>query len=202
MSAARDRFEIPFECDPEVIEKIVQNYLTEEKFTKKMVNGEEVYWSGGGLINTAKGFAYHIEGQSVIFEAWHRASGKKETRLFDRWGYGFIYGDSLGRLFEEILQYAPKDLSDGDIQGVTDFIKKQRNKAEKACEVGFWVSLVGFIMLWTGYTFGLIIYLFNYMAIIPGIKTRKKGKAVAAIVFTTIGIAFDVLNLVLTIAGI
>jgi len=71
-------------------------------------------------------------------------------------------------------------------------IKKQ----EKMCEVGFWLSLFGLLCSFVGVTYGVIIYILNFYFASQGLKTSKRGKAIATIVLSIVSILIIIFQLV------
>lgn len=65
------------------------------------------------------------------------------------------------------------------------------------CEVGFWLSIVGLILSFIGITYGVIIYLLNYYFASQGLKTRKRGKAIATIVLSSVSIVIIILEILI-----
>jgi len=71
-------------------------------------------------------------------------------------------------------------------------IKKQ----EKMCEIGFWLSLLGLLCSFVGITYGVIIYILNFYFASQGLKTRKKGKAIATIILSVVSLLIVIFQLV------
>ncbi len=78
------------------------------------------------------------------------------------------------------------------LNNTSDFYKTFKNetikKQERMCEVGFWLSLLGFLASFTGVLYGILIYVMNFYFASQGLKTRKKGKAIATIVLSILSI--------------
>jgi len=69
-------------------------------------------------------------------------------------------------------------------------------KKEKMCEIGFWISIFGLLCSFLGVVMGLIVYALDFYFASQGLKTRKKGKAIATIVLSIISILVVVLQLI------
>ena len=59
---------------------------------------------------------------------------------------------------------------------------------EKTCEIAFWMSIAGLIFSFFGQAFGIFLYIFEFIFAARGLKTRKRGKAIATIVMAIISL--------------
>lgn len=73
-------------------------------------------------------------------------------------------------------------------------IKKQ----EKVCEIGFWLSLVGLLLSFFGVSYGLLVYIMDFYFASQGLKTRKRGKAIATIVLSIISLVIVILGVIIS----
>lgn len=69
-------------------------------------------------------------------------------------------------------------------------------KKEKLCEIGFWISILGLVSSFAGVVMGVIVYALDFYFASQGLKTRKKGKAIATIVLSIISILVVILQLI------
>ena len=74
-----------------------------------------------------------------------------------------------------------------------NFQEETDKKKETACEIGFWISILGLILS----LFGMIIYILDFYFAYQGLKTRKKGKAIATIVMSIISIVVIIIQFLL-----
>ena len=79
-------------------------------------------------------------------------------------------------------------------QFTNTFQNETVKKQEKMCEVGFWLSIVGLVFSFIGVAYGLILYILIFYFASQGLKTQKRGKAIAFIVLTVISIVIIVLQ--------
>ena len=77
------------------------------------------------------------------------------------------------------------------------FQDETTKKQEKLCEIGFWLSILGFLASFAGIAYGLIVYVMNFYFASQGLKTRKKGKAIATIVLSVLSLIIFVFGLIL-----
>lgn len=75
------------------------------------------------------------------------------------------------------------------------FQDETTKKQEKLCEIGFWLSILGFLASFAGIAYGVIVYAMDFYFASQGLKTKKKGKAIATIVLS-------ILSIIIIIAGI
>jgi hypothetical protein len=83
---------------------------------------------------------------------------------------------------------------------INQFAQKFQNetakKQEKLCEIGFWISIFGVILSLTAITYGIYIYILDFYFAAQGLKTRKRGKAIATIVLSIISILIIIFQVV------
>lgn len=73
-------------------------------------------------------------------------------------------------------------------QFVQTFQDETVKKQEKMCEIGFWLSLFGFIGSFFGMAFGIIVYILEFYFASQGLKTKKRTKAIFTIIIAIISI--------------
>lgn len=75
------------------------------------------------------------------------------------------------------------------------FQNETTKKQEKLCEIGFWLSIFGVFCSLIGKPVGIIIYIMDFYFASQGLKTRKRGKAIATIVLSIISILIIIFEL-------
>lgn len=78
------------------------------------------------------------------------------------------------------------------------FQDETAKKQEKQCEIGFWLSILGLVCSLFGVAYSVIIYIMDFYFASQGLKTKKRGKAIATIVLSIISIIIIVLELVMS----
>lgn len=63
--------------------------------------------------------------------------------------------------------------------------------------MGFWVSIVGLLITFVGRSLGLLLYAFDFYCAAQGLRTRKRGKAIATIVILAISILIFIIEIIL-----
>lgn len=80
---------------------------------------------------------------------------------------------------------------------VNNFQEETDKKKETVCEIGFWISILGLILSFFGMMVGVIIYILDFYFAFNGLKTRKKGKAIATIAISIISIVVIIFQILL-----
>lgn len=76
------------------------------------------------------------------------------------------------------------------------FKNENQKKQETMCEIGFWLSILGLLGSFAGIMMGLLVYIMDFYFASQGLKTRKRGKAIATIVLSIISILVVVFQLI------
>lgn len=80
-----------------------------------------------------------------------------------------------------------------------DFANATSKSHEKLAVIGFVISIVGLLLSLVGYTFGLLLYILEFYFAACGIKTRKKGFAIATFVLAGLSIVILVISIFLEV---
>lgn len=75
------------------------------------------------------------------------------------------------------------------------FMEQNQKKQETLVIVGFVMSLIGLLISFCGVTYGVLLILLEYYFAIQGIKTKKKGLAIATIVIASVSIVLFIANI-------
>ena len=76
------------------------------------------------------------------------------------------------------------------------FKNENNKKQETMCEIGFWMSIFGLLCSFAGIMMGLFVYILDFYFASQGLKTRKRGKAIATIVLSIISILIVIIQLI------
>lgn len=79
------------------------------------------------------------------------------------------------------------------------FQNEQIMQKEKRCEIGFWLSIVGVLISFFGYGFGIIVYIFDFWCASQGMNTSKRGKAIATICISIVSIIILIVEVMLAL---
>ena len=69
-------------------------------------------------------------------------------------------------------------------QFAQNFQDETNKRKEKLCEIGFWISILGVLGALGGVAMGLLVYVMDFYFASQGLKTKKRGKAIATIVLS------------------
>lgn len=223
MEKGRSNYTLQFQCDSDTVEQIMQSYISANGFTFTEKKGEQ-YFRAGNQMAGYRGLIYSISGQTITINAWlDGALGDfpLEQNTFNMMATN--YRNSLISLFQAIenggntmnnnvnqnnnqLNYdsqTGQSINQNYQQQPTQnqfsqvFKNENQKKQETMCEIGFWLSLFGLLCSFIGVTYGVIIYILNFYFASQGLKTRKRGKAIATIVLSIISIVIVFIQLVI-----
>ena len=88
-------------------------------------------------------------------------------------------------------------ISNNNNNFVQSFQDETMKKKERMCEIGFWLSILGLVCSFFGIAYGIFVYIMDFYFASQGLKTRKKGKAIATIVLSIISILFIIFTLII-----
>ena len=173
-------------------ESIVQSWLSANGFRK--LEGTNTYQAGDRLVQGLRFFEYEISGNEVKISVFF-GSPEKPVALTDGLA-GAIpsmeYKNLLTPLFAALdnnqsttnqeTETMPTNNTYNNFQAATD-------KRKTTCaEISFWVSILLLISSFAGISMSVILVIVNYYLAAQGLKTKKRGKSIAAIVMTSISI--------------
>ena len=228
MKKGRSNYTFNINCDINLINNLIQNFIQAKEFKLEQKNGETYYKSGDAMVGY-KYFNYLINGNQLIISAWFKNLwGEIQV---EQNGLGSMniqamnYRNTLNELFKEINK-----INSGAITNNQSFISEQPNNnnqaniqnnisqqtqnininnidtnkfnndtiknRERLCELVFWLSILGFILSFEGMVLGIIVYAMNMYFATQGLNTRKKGKAIATIVFSILSILIIIIKII------
>lgn len=178
------------------------------------------------MLKGKRGFEYYINGSEVTILAYLGTYKKpQELEGFVAAVMKQDYRNALAPLFEEIKKLegggavnataaygttqAEGNMTASQINtgaqatgavnnnSLNTFMEQNQKKQETLVIVGFVMSLIGLLISFCGVTYGVILILLEYYFAIQGIKTKKKGLAIATIVIASVSIVLFIVNIVL-----
>lgn len=251
MKKGRSCYTFQIYCDPNLINKLVLDYLSVNGFSLLQKNGESFYRAGDAMMSGYRYFNYVISGQNLIIYAWFKGMfGEVVVEQNDLNMMAMNYRNSLSILFQEIaklnggvtmnnqyqnnsgdnqignqsMSYTQsvqnnmqqpiqnnnqqvysnavnnqmgygQNMQNNQGQFVQNFQAETVKKQEKMCEWGFWVSILGLLASFVGVSYSVFIYILDFYFASQGLKTRKRGKAIATIVMSIISIVIIILQI-------
>lgn len=216
MKKGKSNYNLTFNSDSTLVNNIVQSYLKESCFNMYEKKGEKYYRAGDAMLGY-KGFNYSINGNNLSIEAWlDGALGDFPLEQNSLNMMAMDYRNSLNKLFQEIdklnnggmnmnnnqMNYDPNtghpiNNNNNNNNFVQSFQDETMRKKEKMCEIGFWLSILGLVCSFFGIAYGIFVYIMDFYFASQGLKTRKKGKAIATIVLSIISILIIIFTLII-----
>lgn len=223
MKKGKSTYTLQFRCDGNTIEQLMQSYISANGFTFIEKKGEQ-YFRAGDQIMGYRGLTYSISGQTITINAWlDGALGDFPLEQNSLNMMTMNYRNSLSTLFQEIENLNGGNITNNNVnqnngqlslnpqtgqainqqqpvqnQFSQSFKNENQKKQETMCEVGFWLSLFGLLCSFMGVAYGVIIYILNFYFASQGLKTRKRGKAIATIILSIVSILLIIFQLIST----
>lgn len=220
MKKGKSTYILQFNCDSNTIEQLMQSFIAAKGFAFIDKKGEQ-YFRAGDQMMGYRGLTYSITGQTITINAW--LDGALGDFPLEQNSFNIMatnYRNELSILFQEIeklnggntmnnnmnqnnngMNYnsqtgQPINQNVNNQQFINTFNNENQKKQETMCEIGFWLSLFGLLCSFVGVAYGVIIYILNFYFASQGLKTRKRGKAIATIVLSIVSILIIVFQLV------
>lgn len=197
MKNGRSTYNLNFSCNPGLVNNVIQSYLQANKYEIQQKDNETYFRTGEPMIKGYKYFKYFINGQTVTIYAWFKgAFGEVPIEQGDLNINAMEYRNSLNTLFQEINNLNNQSINNNNQmnninqnnmnQFTQNFQSETIRKQEKMCEIGFWFSIFGLLISFIGISYGVILYAVNIYFGLQGLKTSKRGKAIATIILSII----------------
>ncbi|MGI5888587.1 MAG: hypothetical protein ACOX6J_04330 [Oscillospiraceae bacterium] len=185
------------------VNSVIEDWLRKYNFSLQNKLGEDMYYSVDPLYGNM-GFQYSISGGSVSIAAFI-VSRKKFFKIDDistsmaARSYKTIISELLNSINSTVgetgqVQNQAQGNGTGSLSGLAEAMQKDVvTKNEKYAEAAFWISLAGLVLSFFGISYGIILYILIFCFAIPGLKTRKKTKAILAMVFSGLSFLITIL---------
>lgn len=110
-------------------------------------------------------------------------------------------GQPLNQNIQQPTNQPVNQMNAGQLQNnfSQTFQNENQKKQEKMCEIGFWLSILGLIGSFAGIAMGIFVYIMDFYFASQGLKTRKRGKAIATIVLSIISILIVIIELAVAV---
>lgn len=217
MKKGKTTYQFPINVDPNLAQQTIMNWLGANSFELKEKDGNYYYQYYDPVIGRRL-FEFYIQPGMVTINAY---LGKfKKPYLLDDSFAGSVpksaYKQALDPLFKTLASYNAPMGADGvspqpDPMGMyasqvsggvppqpaagnyADFAEATNKRHEKLAIWGFVISIIGLLLSFIGYTYGVVLYMLEFYFAACGIKTRKKGFAIATFVLAGISIVILVI---------
>lgn len=196
MKKGRSTYTLKFNCDKDVIKRMMESYIEDNKFKKDKDSNYKI----GNIFFGYRFLNYEIKKQTVIITAW------TNNLLFDldlekNISIGAInFKNSLNTLFQEIINInnagsrvkEEKFLEQENLKATNRMVnrlEKQMNKKKsKMGEICFWISLFGLILAIIDFTYLFLLYIVNIYFAYQELKNNKKLKNYLTIILSILSI--------------
>lgn len=198
MSQKKTEFRFRVGADPAAAETIIRGYLMINGFESVPTPGANYYCLKMGLMNDNRSFEYYInDGEVTILAYLGSYKRPKPLRRVTGSTAKLAYKEDLNALFEELKKLENReafplqgrDETAGTEQvknSLQNFVDRNEKKRGDLAVFGLLVCIIGFILPFFGYSFGLLMLLVEFYCGIVGLKSSKKGCAVATVVLAGI----------------
>ena len=216
----KSTYTLQFRGDGNTVNQMMQSYLSANRFMPYEKNNEQYFRAGDAMVGY-RGLTYSITNQTITINAWIEAMiGNVSLENSSLNIMSMNFRNSLSTLFKEIENINEANNMQTNINIQSDQAMNQNNnqinssipqnsfaqtfqnenlkKKETMGEIGFWLSIFGLISSFFGVAMGLVVYILDFYFASQGLKTRKKGKAIATIVLSIISIIITVLELIIS----
>lgn len=201
MSQGKTEFKFVVNVDMNMVETVIRNWLYVNKFALKQELGSTVYAFNDPILKGKRGFEYYINGNEVKILAYV-GTYKKPQALEGVVGAVLkqSYKNELSPLFEEIQKlengaavnvnpiYDAAMGASAQDSSLNTFMEKNNKSQETLVIVGFVMAIIGLVLSCFGWTYGVLLLVLEFYFAIQGLKTSKKGLAIATIVMASLSI--------------
>lgn len=216
MKKGKSTYQFPICVDPNLAHQTIMNWLGANSFELKEKNGNYYYQYYDPVIGRRL-FEFYIQPGMVTINAYI-GKYKKPYLLDDSFYGSVpksAYKQLLAPLFQTLSTYNTPGAGDASQMGggnpaapynvqpyasdatggpqpasgnYDDFANAANKSHEKLAIVGFVMSIVGLLLSLVGVTYGLLLYMLEFYFAACGIKTEKKGFAIATFVLAGLSI--------------
>lgn len=215
MKKGKSTYQFPFSVEPELVKQTIMNWLGANGFTLKEKDGN-YYYEESDPVSGRRLFEYYIQPGMVTIKAY--IGKYKKPYLLDDSFAGSLpksaYKEMLAPLLKTLSGYnmpaggngqpgadsaayqvqpnAGAVSTAGGAQpgggNYEDFANAKSKSQEKLAVFGFVLSIIGLLFSLVGYSFGLVLYVLEFYFAACGLKTKKKGLAIATFILAGISI--------------
>lgn len=226
MSKGKTEFKFNVNADITLVEAVIRNWLYANQFSPQAKPGANYYAFNDPLLKGKRGLEYYINGSEVKILAYVGTFEKPQAlEGFVGAVMKQNYRNELAPLFEELKKLENGDAvnvateatyntaqTTGNVytetaqatgttsvqnNSLNTFMEQNNKRQETMVVVGFVMALIGLLVSCFGVTFGVILILLEFYFAIQGLKTSKKGLAIATIVLASVSILIFLINIVL-----
>lgn len=207
MSQNKTVFQFQVNANMASVDNIIRSWLTAHQFKFEPKPNANYFAYNDPWIMGKRGFEYYINGNTVTILAYI-GTYENPTEL-----EGFVgsvgkqgYRNDLDPLFAEIKKLenggmvnAQPTQAPAQNGSLNTFMEQNNKRQENIVIVGFILSLIGLLASCIGAVPGGILILIEFYCGCQGLKSGKKGLAIATIVLASISVLIMLFYIVLTV---
>lgn len=213
MAKGKSQFTFPYS---EHSEQIIRDFLQANGYKYMEPKNAESYYSyKDGMCNG--GLQYQVTGSGITI--YYFLGKSKKPMMIDDSFVGSVakqhYKNVLKPLFDALSN--PEGVSgdtrlsggantqrppEGSTYSKNMFEESTNKSREKFAIIAFVMSLVGLVLSCLGFTYGGVLIIIEFYFAFLGLKTRKKGLAIAAIVIASVSIVILIVEIILVAMGV
>ena len=205
MARGKSNYTFVVNVPPQTIHNLMNNFLNANGYHAVNENGS-VYFTYFDVLWGNRYLEYYIQGNQLTILAYI-GSFSKPTLLDDSFVGSAAkqdYKNKLLPLFTEINKLSSGENvyvqpATSQTQQVNQFTDSVNKSKEGMAIAGFVISIIGLLLSCFGITFGLLIIFLEIYFAINGLKTKKKGLAIATLVLGGITFFILIAQIILTI---
>lgn len=212
MSKGKTNYKIELKISPESAIAIVDSFLSAHGFAPKQENGE--HWFERNDIAVGRFcFEYTVTSNPDIMNIYAYIGSHKKPYMLDNGLNSAIaksaYKDMLKGLLSQLdnaQQPVPDSYQNDQYHTQTQeqipyiqadsFADEVDKKNEKMTIIGFVMSIAELLLSFLGVNFGLILIILEFYFAVKGLKTNKKGLAIATFVLAVISIIITLIKII------
>lgn len=196
----------------ETVNQVLQSWLAANGFSYQPKEGANYFYFNDPMVKGKRSLEYYIHGTQVTVVAYLGTFEKPKALE------GFVgalpkqmYKDDLSSLFTALEQlnayhtqnaapqaYNPQPMGQPVQQVAQSFMAENEKKKETMVIIGFVMSIFSVLISCFG-AYAILLIVLEFYVAIQGLKTKKKGLAIATIVLASVSILFCLMAVVLTV---
>ena len=192
MSQGKTEFRFTVNAQPQEINQVIQNYLAANQFAYQPKENANYYFYNDPLIKGKRALEYYMNGNQVLILAY-LGTFEKPGALDGMVGAlpKQSYRNDLAPLFDALQRLGngtvyPNPAPGMQVQGVDAFVNDNNARKEKQVLIGFIMSIIGAVLAFFGFSYGIILLALEFYLGVQGLQTRRRGLAIATIVIACV----------------
>lgn len=215
MAKRKTQYVLQFQADPNAVNNIILSWLQTNGFKFKEKYDTKYYQSGDGIITTSRCFEYYFQGNQLTILAYLKTP--KNPFPLDNGMVGVVNTMPYANLIQELMNtinnlsnqnvayaqnFGGQNPSTVQMQGQQQYTNQaisnfeaENDKRQGNCAIwGLVLGCLNILLCLAGYSFGLFVLFIAYYLASMGLKSSKRGIAIAAIIIITCSLILFVMK--------